>query len=166
MKTTIVYLLFMLFSLNVIGQENIEEQNNVLIPQQKLSSSGINYPQGVNGEVFKSFKVNYQFSEKMQLQLQHFYEKYGTHEQTISSFMLKWYIKNNLYLFSGPEATFDINQETGEFESMGGNLFGGVGYEVNPNLLLELGYRARTFNNTKESFGNISPNSFILRASF
>lgn len=167
MREFLAFLFFALFSLSAIGQEYREKLNPDLKDNPRLSLSGLSYPVGMNGEVFKSFKIDYQASERLQVQLQHFYEKYGTHESTRTSFIFKYYIKKNFYFFAGPEFEYGTNQVTGEYAPMRVNLNIGLGYEVNPNLLLELGYHTQINNTKTETFRNpAKPNTFSLRASF
>ncbi len=167
MREFLACLFFALFSLSAYSQKYIEKWDNDLKTDPRLSFSGIRYPLGVNGEVSKNLKIDYQISERLDVQSQHFYEKFGTHERASSSFLVKWYIKKNLYFFAGPESEFDINQETGKYELMRVNLSVGLGYEVSPKLLIELGYHAQTNKPTIETLGNpAKPNTFSLRASF
>ncbi|MEO9892089.1 hypothetical protein [Aurantibacter sp.] len=166
MRAILFFVLTFLFSANMGAQKTIEKPNNLRTQSDLLTFKGLSFPEGVNGEIFKNLQINFQIVKKNQVEIQHFYNKFGTHEFTNSSFLLKRHINENLYLFAGPEAVFGINQENGLFESKQINMFGGVGYEANPNLLLELGYRARTYNGTNTTFGNPVHNSFMLRASF
>ncbi|UII79512.1 hypothetical protein [Flagellimonas sp. CMM7] len=169
MRHLFVFLFVSLYSLLAIGQQGVEvpDTNANVLP--RFTIDGIGYPVGVNDEIYKRLTMEYRISEKLQIQLQHFYDKFGTHEQTGSSLLLKWYVKKKLYLIAGGEAQYDINQFTGQHELMQTNLNIGMGYEVNPNLLLELGFRSRT-NSKKATIGNfgrpVNPNAFSLRASF
>jgi hypothetical protein len=169
MKRLVVFLYACLFSIAAFSQKGIESPDNNANILPRFTIDGIGYPAGVNGEVYKNLRMEYRISERLQIQLQHFYDKFGTHEQTGSSLLLKWYVKKKLYLYAGPEAQYDINQVTGKHELMQTNLNIGVGYEVNPSLLLELGYHSRT-NSAKAAVGSfarpVNPNSFSLRASF
>ncbi|MCM4169208.1 hypothetical protein KCTC52924_00730 [Arenibacter antarcticus] len=167
MKEYLVYLFFVMFSLSGVSQEFIEKSGIELKSSQRLSFSGLSYPEGVNGEVFKNLKIDYKISERLMVQLQHFYEKFGSHEETNSSFLAKWKVKKNLHFYVGPESKFQIKQVTGEHELMRVNLNVGLGYEVNPSLLLELGYPIHTNKAALETFGNrAKPAKFSLRAKF
>lgn len=169
MRQLLVLLLIATLPLSTKGQDLIEKPpiSNDLNAKTGLTIEGMSYPVGVNGEVFKSLYVNYQISDRLHVQLQHFYEKFGIHERTNSSFLLKYQVNKKLYLFAGPETEYDIDQITGELELMRVNLNIGVGYEVNPNLLLELGYHPQIsapqigVNNTPAK-----QNAFSLRARF
>lgn len=169
MRQSLVFLFASLISICAISQNGVEVPDADASILPRFTIDGIGYPVGVNGEVYKNLRMEYRVSERLQIQLQHFYDKFGTHEQTGSSLLLKWYVKRKLYLFAGPESQYDINQFTGEHELMQTNLNIGIGYEVNPSLLLELGYHSRT-NSNKATIGNfgrpVNPNSFSLRASF
>ena len=73
-----------------------------------------------------------------------------------------------MYLFAGTQVQYDINQNSGSSELLRVNLNFGVGYEVNPNFLLELGYHP-LIGKPKTNL-NASPqskqNSFSFRAKF
>ncbi len=167
MKELLAILFSSLFFLSGISQEYNENVDKGPKTEPRLKSSGISYPVSVNGDVYKNFKIDYQISDRMMVQVQHFYEKFGTHEGTISSFQAKSYFKNNLYFLAGPESEFDTNQATGKFELQQVNLNVGIGHDVNTNLLLELNYRVRINNSKLESIGNPGiGNVFSLRASF
>lgn len=169
MRHLFVFLFVSLYSVFAIAQQGVEvpDANTNILP--RFTIDGIGYPVGVNGEIYKRLKIEYRISEKLQIQLQHFYDKFGTHEQTGSSLLLKWYATNKLFLFAGGEPQYDINQFTGQHELMQTNLNIGMGYEVNPSLLLEFGFRSRT-SSKKATIGNfgrpVNSNAFSLRASF
>jgi len=165
-KNVIPFLIILFWVSNIIAQEFVE------IPpidtEPKLSLYAHSYPIGVNDEVFKNFRLDYMVSDKLGVQLQHFYSKFGTQEGTNTSFLFKWYLKKRLYLFAGPETEYGTNQATGELELLRVNLNFGVGYEVNPNMLLELGIHPGISPSATDAFGRKQgkQNSFSLRASF
>ena len=132
-----------------------------------LTFYGMSYPMGVNGEVSKNLLINYQTSDRLHLQLQHFYEKFGTLERAKSAILFKYHVNRKLYVFAGPENEYGFDNITGEPELIRVNLNIGVGYKVNPNLLLEMGYHRQL--NAQPSEVYITPtkqNTFSLRARF
>ncbi|MRI01795.1 hypothetical protein GH721_14735 [Kriegella sp. EG-1] len=166
MRTILILIFFTFIWRPIVAQNSAENPSQIYKNNELLTFSGLSFPAGVNGELFKNFKINYQFTEQNQFQLQHFYEKFGTFESTNTALLFKHHIAKNIYLFAGPEAVLGINQVNGSFESKQVNIFGGIGFEANTNLLLELGYKARTYNSTNTNFGNPAPTSVMLRASF
>ncbi len=167
MKSFLIFSFSFLFSMNIWSQESEFLLPRSLDVTPRLSVDGMQYPVGVNGEVFKSLYLDYRVSEKYHIGLEYFYYKFGTHEGSDVSLLFKWYVKKNLYLYAGPELQYDINQITGEHELMRVNLNLGVGYEVNPNLLLELGYHPQISKSKVDVFGTTAKqNTFSLRASF
>ena len=169
MRYALVLLFIIVFPLTSTAQEFIEKPpvNTDFETNTGFSVYGVRYPIGVNGEVSKNFYVNYQLARRLHLQLQHFYDKFGTHERTNSSFLFKYHMNRKLYLFAGPKIEYDINQVTGEAEILRTNLNVGMGYKVNPNVLIELGYHRNMSAPQKEyySIRNVQ-NAFSLRARF
>ncbi len=162
-------LFLVLLAINVSAQEFIEKQptlENSFNP--RLAQYRIDYPMGINGETFFNGAADYKISKKLHIQLENFYAKFGTHEQVRSSVLFKWYVKEKLYLFAGAETEYDIDQITGEPELLRVNLNLGVGYEVKPNFLLELGYHPEISSPKFDAFGRPlrKQNSFSFRARF
>ena len=169
MRYSWFFLLLTTLPLSITAQELIEKPpvNTDFEMETGMSVYGARYPVGVNGEVSKNLYVNYQISRRLHLQLQHFYDKFGTHERTNSSFLIKYHLNRKLYLFAGPEVEYDINQVTGEGELIQTNLNIGMGYKINPNLLLELGYH-RNMSDQQEEFYSVRnvQSAFSFRARF
>lgn len=169
MKQLLFLFVCIFFAVSAIGQKYNES------PPPKDSILGapilqyrIDYPIGVNGETFFNGRMEYKISEKLTSQLESFYAKFGTHEEIGSSFSFKWYVQKKMYLFAGTQVQYDLNQNSGSSELLRVNLNFGVGYEVNPNFLLELGYHP-LIGKPKTNL-NASPqskqNSFSFRAKF
>lgn len=148
--------------------QSLLESPPVMANKPRLSLYAHSYPMGLNDENFKNFRLDYGLTDKLGLQLQYFYSKYGTYEGVNTSLLFKWYVKKNLYLFAGPEVEFGTNQATGQFEPLRVNLNFGVGYEVNPDMLLELGIHPEIGPPATDAYGRSlgRQNSFSLRASF
>lgn len=169
MKQLLFLCFYIFFAPISIGQEHQEAPplTNTNL-NARLSQYRIDYPIGVNGETFFNGAAEYQISRKLSAQLESFYAKFGTHEQINSNISFKWYVQETLYLFAGTETQYDRNQVTGELELLRVNLNLGVGYEVNPDVLLELGYHPQISNPKTDSFGRplSKQNSFSLRTRF
>ena len=81
--------------------------------------------------------------------------------------MLKWYIKEKLYLFAGLENEYETNVFTDGQYIIRTNFNFGVGYDVNPDFLLEFGYHQQINKSNEEYFeyqGN--EKGLSLRAKF
>ena len=168
MRQLLTFFFTSLLAINVSGQEFSEapqvmdEDSNQRLSQHRY------YSTGVNGEEFLNGGVNYQISKKLRIQLEVFYAKFGTHEQFTPSLVLKRGFNEKGYFFAGTESEYDINQVTGKFELVRVNLNVGLGYEVKPDLLLELGYHPEISSPKVDPFGRPlrKQNSFSLRAQF
>jgi len=81
--------------------------------------------------------------------------------------MFKWHIKKKLYLFAGLENVYETSSFTNAQYIIQSNVNFGVGYEVDRDFLLELGYHQQINQTDQENFGKQrNKNSFSLRASF
>ncbi|TXN35699.1 hypothetical protein FVB32_14085 [Flagellimonas hymeniacidonis] len=166
MKRFFIFLSCVLFFSSMHGQIFLE-QPLTNSQKDKLSIDGRSYPVGVNGEDARRLIVSRNISKRLQVQLEEFYEKFGTRERISTSFLLKWQVKKRLHLFAGTQGVYDINQLSGEQELMQVNLSAGLGYEVNSDLLLELGFQGKVNKSGGDLSGKvINPNVFSLRASF
>lgn len=138
MKLLVIgYLL--LYVITTVGQ-TIEEPPPPTNPSQlsSLSISGHTYPVSANGDVHKSFMVQYGISRDTQLELQGFYDTYLLTERFRTSLVGKIYLSNKLYLFSGIEVETATSMN-GDYPSpyqLG--FVAGTGYDVNENFMIEI----------------------------
>lgn len=149
------------------GQGLFETPSKKSLPP-KLTLYGLVYPIGVNGESFKTLLADYRVTDKFGIQLQHFYSRYGMFEGFRTSYLLKWYVRERLYLFAGPETDHETNPITGDLELLRVNLNIGLGYEVSPTALLQLGIHPEMGPPVWDNFGRKLPrqNTISLRANF
>ena len=156
------------FSTVVFGQEIQESKPVDAHPEKRLLQYRVLYPTGPEGNTYFNGAAEYKVSDNLSVRLENFYAKFGTHQQMTTSYLLKWYVKEKIYLFAGAESNLDINQYTGKQEIIRTSLRLGVGYEVKENLLLEAGLHSQVGGRTVDVFGEPvkGHNSLSLRARF
>lgn len=157
-----------LCSLLTVSQEYVEDPVNDLNAANRFSQFRIEHPLGVNGEAFYNGAAEYQLFGSLGARLENFYSRFGTHEQFNTSVLFKWYVSDKLNFYGGPETEYGTNELTGETELLRVNLNLGVGYEVQPDFLLELGYHPEIGKPNEDLWGRQpkKQNSFSLRARF
>ncbi|TDS14416.1 hypothetical protein DFQ03_2503 [Maribacter caenipelagi] len=153
MKVLVRSFLFM-FVIIAKGQ-TIEEPPVSNLPSSLtgLSVTGHAYPASAIGDVHKSFMVQYGVSKSMQLELQGFYDRYILSERFRSSLLAKVYLNERLYLLGGVEAEIATeNTEVGQSPYRIGFVTG-LGYDVDPNLIIELKANIQLNNPSMGAFG-------------
>lgn len=132
----------------------------------RLSQYRIVYPVGLNGDTFYNGALEYQLSNKLAVQIEKFYAKFGTVEQFNVSVSFRWDVTERLNIFAGLEQQYETNLATGTSQLMRVNLNFGVGYHLKEDVLLELGYHQQISKPKTDAFGRLIPkqNSFSLRA--
>lgn len=164
-----IYIIFSLalFTTNGISQNLLETTSKELNTEKRITLSAISFPEGLNGEDSRQFRLSYPISQKLNAQIGGIYDKSISSELINSSFILKWYIKEKLYLFAGLENEYETNVFTDGQYIIRTNFNFGVGYDVNPDLLLEFGYHQQINKSNEEYFeyqGN--EKGLSLRAKF
>ncbi len=94
------------------------------------------YPLFLGGEKHTSFKVNYQLTDRLQAELQGFYDTYLFEDRFRSSIVLKHYLSNKLYVFGGLGMEVITSSRIGSGPPRV-SVIGGLGYDVNKNFMLE-----------------------------
>lgn len=151
-----IYIIFSLALITTSGisQNLLENASNELTTEKRFSLSAISFPKGLNGEEYRQFGLSYPISQKLTAQIGGIYDKTISSELINSSFMLKWYIKEKLYLFAGLENEYETNIFTDGQYIIRTNFNFGVGYDVNTNFLLELGYHQQISQYNEKYFEN------------
>ncbi len=111
------------------------------LPDSNTNTGGptvenFSYPLFWGGELHRSFKVNYQLTDKLQAELQGFYDTYLFQNRFRASITLKRYLSSKLYVFGG----MGIEMVTSSIIGSGpprASVIGGLGYDVNKNFILE-----------------------------
>lgn len=136
MRMCLTLLLTVLLFFRLSAQEAIPDDSS---NRPKLVVHYFTYPNFMNGEVHSSFLLNYQLSDKAQLELQAFYDNYLLTDRFRASMAFKRYLTKKFYLFAGVEM---------EAEFVKGNILikkrpprigviSGFGYDVNSNFTME-----------------------------
>ena len=135
---------------------------------QRLTQYLINYPLGANGETFFNGGIDYRISKRLSARIQNFYAKFGTNEQISSALLFTWQVREKLYLYAGAENQYGTNQSSGQQELLRVNLNLGVGYEVDEDFLIEMGYHPEVGSPKEDLLGRPIPrqNTLSLRARF
>ncbi len=154
MKLLIVVLWFMCAT--TLMAQKIEEQPKTL-PSSLLglSMSGHSYPVSLNGDIHKSFLVVYGISTNTKVELQGFYDTYLLTERFRTNFGGKYYLNEQLYVFSGME----MERATGNFirlpvpDSYRVGVVAGAGYDVSENFMIEIKSNIQVNNATIGLYG-------------
>ena len=150
----LVHSFLFLFVIVSKGQ-TIEEPPVTNLPSSLtgLSITGHAYPASAIGDVHKSFMVQYGVSKSLQLELQGFYDTYILSERFRSSVLAKVYLNKRLYLLGGLEAEIATeNAGVGQTPYRIGFVTG-IGYDVDPNLMIELKANVQFNNPSIGAFG-------------
>ena len=168
MKHLLIPYIF-LFSFGVFGQV-IEETPpfSGIDLSKRFRQYRNDYPVGVNGETFLSGTADFKLSRDLGIRLERFYAQFGTQQQINAGVLLKSYVSKRLYLLSGVNNVFGIDQQTGELEFQGLFLNLGVGYQTKGSLNLEASYLSPySRSKSKISLGSLNRgNKISLKARF
>lgn len=123
---------------------------------------------GTNGETFFNGALDFRISERLRAGLQNFYAKFGTMEQINTATIVRYHVTDKVNVFAGTESQYGTNLITGEHELLRVNLNVGVGYEVDEDVILEMGYHPQISAPKKDLQGRSLPkqNTLSLRARF
>jgi hypothetical protein len=116
--------------------------------------SGLRYPAGVNNERHNSLEIINKIAEELHIQLEAFYDKFGTEQRIRAALLAKGYITERLYFIGGPEIEYDMNVESQGTARYRTSINLGVGYDVNNNLLLEARPNNQINNSTVGYYGS------------
>ncbi|MEM8507001.1 MAG: hypothetical protein AAF717_04190 [Bacteroidota bacterium] len=168
-KTKPLFTFFLLFAFVVQGQNGMEMPATIIPNDYPISYQyRVDYPIGVNGETFFIGGLEHRISKRIGIRIENFYARFGTNEQISTALLFKWYMQKKLYLLAGTQCQYGTNQFTGEQELLRVNLNLRVGYEVDEDFLLEMGYHPEIGSPREDLMGRPIPrqNTFSLRASF
>ncbi|SFR91384.1 hypothetical protein [Maribacter stanieri] len=151
-----VFMSSFLFLFVIVSKGQVKENppvSNLPSSLIGLSITGHAYPDSALGDVHKSFMVRYGVSKSLQLELQGFYDTYILSERFRSSVLAKVYLNERLYLFGGIEAEIATeNAGVGQTPYRIGFVTG-LGYDVDPNLMIELKANIQMNNPSMGAFG-------------
>ncbi|MEM8764219.1 MAG: hypothetical protein AAGD88_10435 [Bacteroidota bacterium] len=169
MTSRFVLFCCLLFAVACIAQVPIRSSSKETPPPlSSLSQYRIDYPMGTNGETFFNGALDFRISERLRAGLQNFYAKFGTMEQINTATIVRYHVTDKVNVFAGTESQYGTNLITGEHELLRVNLNVGVGYEVDEDVILEMGYHPQISAPKKDLQGRSLPkqNTLSLRARF
>ncbi len=134
----IVFFVSILFGQLLFSQVVEEPIDEGMKPQNRLFIGGRSYPIFLNNEEHSAFLIRYTISERLKLDLNGFYDTYLMTNRVRTNLKPKWYVNDNLYLFSGMEIEMEANKYA-QLRPMPPRvgLISGVGYDINGNLTIE-----------------------------
>ncbi|QLG46433.1 hypothetical protein [Costertonia aggregata] len=135
MIRSLPFILVLLMALQLRGQQTVDDLKR---PKGVLQISGFSYPIFFDGETHSSFLLDYELNKNLGVQLRGFYDTYLISNRTRFDFLGKYYFTKKMYILSGIQIEMEqakINNATPRPPRVG--IQYGMGYEVNPNLILE-----------------------------
>ncbi|MGB6151001.1 MAG: hypothetical protein WBG48_03330 [Pricia sp.] len=148
----------------IYGQDTI---SFIDVPEKspnKISTSGFSYPMFINGEIHSEFAVAYPINEKLEAELQGFYDTYILANVTRFVLRGKYYVTKKLYSFAGMAAELEQSKRDGSLLPPRFFLQSGMGYDVNEKINLELKHEVQ-FNKADPGIYGI-PSSFSARGKY
>ncbi len=115
-------------------------------PSSGISVSGYAYPISALAAEHASFVINYPISNKLEAELQGFYNTYLFSNRLRLAALVKWNLSHRLFIFSGLESEFEMSKWNPEMEVAPNTLLmrpprigfiSGVRYDVQENISLE-----------------------------
>lgn len=80
-------------------------------PIPLLTLDGNYYPEFLLGEKFYNYQMDFRLSDKMMIDIQSFYSRFGTKERLRIPMLFKARISQNLFFLAGPELEYDLSGE-------------------------------------------------------
>ncbi len=129
--------LVLILCFSVLWGYSQEESPSGTIPIGNLNINTFSYPLFIGEERHSSFSLNYPLSEKLEIIVPGFYDTYIFSNRFRTSVSFKRYLTQKVYASSGIEAEFANNK--GILPPMPPRIGAimGLGYDLNPNLLIE-----------------------------
>ncbi|WP_350284388.1 hypothetical protein [uncultured Croceitalea sp.] len=169
--------LFLFFSLIILCCTKLQAQKKSVekpvISDLNSNNQIIQYrmdaPLGVNAEQSVYGLVDFPMTKKGAFRMERSYTKFGNQEQLNAGLAIKYFMGKKYYLIGGGEIQYDINSNTGTPQRELMRLGVGVGYTLDPNIILELGYKPVIGKANSEVLENVISNrksTFFLRARF
>ena len=105
--------LIFLVSCSIFSQpaRNTSTPGPVIESLPLLTFDGSYFPEFLLDEKFYNYQVKYRISDKLMIDIQSFYTRFGTKERLRLPIFVKARISENLYLLAGPEMEYDLSGE-------------------------------------------------------
>ena len=118
-----------------------------------LDLSSFAYPMFLGKEQHSYFLVNYKISQKLEVDLQGFYDTYLTSNRLRTSLILKRYLTNKFYLFSGIEVEAADQKSIFSAPPPRIGVLTGFGYDFTENFLIEGKFNAQVNDSPMGAYG-------------
>ncbi len=142
MKQSLLLFFTILTCTTILAQIPSEKpKSSDKITNNRLLQYNMDMPVGVNSEQFVHGIADFPISKDLAVRLERFYTKFGNQEQLKGGFAFKYFLNKKSYLITGLENQYIINGSTGAPKKELTRLNLGIGHNVKPNLLIELGYK-------------------------
>jgi len=142
------------------AQEFTEEMIKNSKSKNALTIEGFSYPLFLDNETHSNFTVAYEFDPTFLIELEGFYDTYRLYDIYESRLLLKKYLSNRFYFFTGLGTETELDKHGFKPPPTRIKTFNGFGYEVDEKFSLEAKHDLH-FNKT--NFGNYgTPNLFSL----
>jgi hypothetical protein len=166
-----LFILFLFFCSGVSSQTNGLGKEPK--PKEGLKLESFGYPVFLGGEEHGSFHLTYPITSTLTTELNAFYDTYILSNQFRSNILLKNYLDENWYLFSGVEAEYSIKKypslESQKEVPPRIGVVSGIGYEVNKNFQVEARSNFQINNSSVGAFGEPlipMPQVYTLKGKF
>lgn len=92
MKIHLIRLILVLYGATGLSQHSTETLSDNSNTEKAISLSALSFPQGMNGEENRQFKLSYPISQNLNMQFGFMYDKSISSESVTASFRLKYYL--------------------------------------------------------------------------
>ena len=151
------YLFTMFIFFYSIGASQINGLGKEPKPIEGLKLESFGYPVFLGGEQHASFHLTYPFSSTFSAKLNSFYDTYLLSNRFRANILLKKYLDENWYLFSGIESEFNFNKyqsiDSQKQSAPRIGILSGIGYEVNRSIQVEAKGNLQINNSSLGPFG-------------
>ncbi|VAW16090.1 hypothetical protein MNBD_BACTEROID03-1279 [hydrothermal vent metagenome] len=158
-----------LFLFFLIVRTNAQDNSEIGLPTENtvgnhFFTESFSYPVFLNGETHSNFVLGYNFDKKFMAELQGFYDSYLMGDALKLSLRGKYYLKNNVYLFSGMEVESGFDKYSGKMIPARLYISNGMGYDFDKKMNFEAKHELQI---NKAGMGNYGmPNLFSLHGKY
>ncbi len=164
-----LHLLLFLLSSAVLIAQPVSTGNSPVFTIESIPEftvEGSYYPEFLLNEKFYNYQMGYRISDKLMIDIQSFYSRFGTKERIRVPMLLKARLNKNLYLLAGPEVEYDL---TGEAQARTPRLSmnSGIEYRSEDSFYINAIYNHQLNDSNVGPQGNLGvSNMFSLNSGF
>lgn len=130
----------------------------------EFTIDGSYYPEFLLGEKFYNYQIGYRISDKLMIDIQSFYSRFGIKERFRIPMFLKARINKNLYLLAGPEVEYDLSGEVPERKPRI-SMNSGIEYRSEDNFYINAMYNYQLNDSNVGPQGNIGVSNMLSLSS-